>query len=273
MSELRFELPEAITASLDGRVAKAVELAIVGGRSTLELFQSNVEVERKGDDSPVTIADKGAEKLIRSLLAKSFPDDAILGEEFGEQSGTTEYQWIIDPIDGTKSFISGVPLYSTLVGIVRGRECLAGVIYIPGLDEIVFAARGCGTWHSRRGSEPEAAKVSSRELEDGLFLVSQVDSFQQRSNGAGQGYLELEKQAYITRSWGDGYGYLLVATGRAELMVDPIANPWDLAAVQPVVEEAGGSFTSWSGEATVFGGDGVGSNGKIHRSVLDKLNL
>ena len=134
---------------------------------------------------------------------------------------------------------------------------------------MVFAARGSGCWHSR-GAELIQSQVSNRSLEDGLFLVSQVDSFGERN--AQNSYLALEKQTYITRSWGDGYGYLLIATGRAELMVDPIANAWDLAAVQPVVEEAGGKFTSWKNEPTVFGGDGVGSNGKVHAQALKILS-
>jgi histidinol-phosphatase len=260
-------IPHDLRHSLEGRLACAVELAILGGRSTLKYFQSNdVGVERKGDDSPVTIADKEAEQLVRKILGERFPADAILGEEFGEQSGTSDYQWIVDPIDGTKSFISGVPIYSTLIGIVRERECLGGVIYIPALDEIVFAARGTGTWYSTRGHQPNRCHVSSRTLADGLFTTTQRDSFAKR--GAVDAYNNLEKAAYITRTWGDGYGYLLVATGRAEVMVDPIANPWDLAAVQPVVEEAGGKFTNWSGESTVFGGDGVGSNGLVHDEVM-----
>ncbi len=263
-------LPSSVQAALDGRLAVAVELATLAGESTLEHFQrGDVRVERKGDDSPVTIADKNAERLIRSQLSNRFPEDAILGEEFGEQAGSTDFQWIVDPIDGTKSFISGVPLYSTLVGIVRDRQCLGGVIYLPALDEIVFAARGAGAWHSARGTAPARCQVSNRPLSEGLFVVSQVDTFQER--GAGGAYQALEQAAYITRSWGDGYGYLLVATGRAELMVDPIANPWDLAAVQPVVEEAGGKFTNWTGEATVFGGEGVGSNGVIHAEALRLL--
>lgn len=261
---------ESLSSILDGRLAAAVELARMAGQSTLQYFQtSEFEVERKGDQSPVTVADKNAERLIRDQLGERFPGDAILGEEFGEQSGTSDYQWIIDPIDGTKSFISGVPLYSTLVGVVREREVLAGVIYVPGLDEIVYAARGCGAWHSVRGSEPKRCEVSARKLSDGLFVVSQVDSFLER--GVDSGYRALEREAYITRSWGDGYGYLLVATGRAELMVDPVANPWDLAAVQPVVEEAGGKFTSWNSESHVFGGDGIGSNGVVHDHAMELL--
>ena len=265
-------VPSDVSAALEGRMGVAVELAQMAGRSTLELFQTNqVQVERKGDDSPVTQADRRAEELIRAALSERFPDDAILGEEFGSQEGSTEFQWIVDPIDGTKSFISGVPLYSTLVGIVSGKQCLGGVVFIPALDEIVFAARGAGAWHSKNGSVPERCRVSERPLSEGLFVVSQVDSFAEHASA--ESYLALEREAYITRSWGDGYGYLLVATGRAELMVDPIANAWDLAAVQPVVEEAGGKFTSWDGEPHVFGGNGVGSNGKIHDHVLSKLRI
>ncbi len=263
-------VPREIENYLDGRLACAVELAKLGGRSTLDLFQSpNIDVERKGDNSPVTIADKRAEQMIRQALAQRYPDDGILGEEFGTQAGNNEYQWIIDPIDGTKSFITGVPLYSTLIGVVRDRRCMAGVIYIPALDEIAFAGQGTGAWYAAGDRPATRCSVSNRTLSSGLFVTTQYDSFTKR--GASEGYLKLEQAAYITRTWGDGYGYLLVATGRAELMVDPIANPWDLAAVQVVVEQAGGRFTSWSGQATVFDGDGVGSNGLIHDEVLAML--
>lgn len=250
-------------------MATAIKLAELAGQSTLEFFQkASTEVEIKGDNSPVTIADKTAEKRIRAELEKQFPDDAILGEEFGEQAGTTEYQWIVDPIDGTKSFISGVPLYSTLVGVVTGGKCVCGVIYIPGMDEVVCATIGLGAWHSTGGNFSQC-QVSDKPLDRGLFVVSQVDSFAE--HGFGEGYRKVEQTAYITRSWGDGYGYLLVATGRAEVMADPIANPWDLAAVQPVVEEAGGKFTSIAGESTFAGGNGVGTNGSVHQQVLKLL--
>ncbi|MCA9125464.1 MAG: histidinol-phosphatase [Planctomycetales bacterium] len=263
-------IEKSLLQALDGRLALAVELAHAAGQSTLEHFQSSgLQVDRKGDASPVTVADRNAEQLIRELLQQSFPTDAILGEEFGNSAGTSEYQWIIDPIDGTKSFICGVPLYSTLVGVVKGRECLAGVIYVPALDEIIYAVRGQGAWHSKQDQIPQRCEVSQKSLEDGLFVVSQVDSFGKR--GAEQAYRSFEKTAYVTRSWGDGYGYMLVATGRAELMVDPIANPWDLAAVQPIVEEAGGKFSSWRGEPHVFGGDGLGCNAAVYDYALEVL--
>jgi histidinol phosphatase-like enzyme (inositol monophosphatase family) len=261
-------MPESLVPALDGRLFEAVRLAILAGFETLKYFQTDAyRIERKRDNSPVTTADKVAEQLIRSKLATSFPNDGILGEEFGGQTGQAEFEWIVDPIDGTKSFISGVPLYSTLIGVTQHGQSQVGVIFIPGLNEIIAACRGYGAWWSRAGRPWSQAKVSRQSsLSDGLFVLSQVDNFDAR--GAAAGYRALEKTAYITRSWGDGYGYLLVATGRAEVMVDPIVNPWDVAAVMPVVEEAGGRCTSWKGESTIHGGDCIGSNGLVHEEVL-----
>jgi len=253
----------------DGRLSAALELARLAGESTLRHFCKDVAVERKGDNSPVTIADRQAEELIRARLKVLYPDDAILGEEYGKQAGTNSYEWIIDPIDGTKSFISGVPLYSTLLAVLRDGQVEIGVIFIPALNEMVYAARGMGAWCVQAGGESKKCHVSSRRLDSGTFLASQMDLFSKR--GAEAGFRQLEKEAYITRTWGDGYGYLLVATGRAELMVDPVANPWDLAAVQVVVEEAGGRFTDWNGKATSFGGCGIGSNAVVHDRALALL--
>lgn len=264
--QVKLQIPDQLKGLHQGRMEAAVELAFLAGKSTLQYFGKHVDVERKGDNSPVTIADKQAEQLIRGELQSRFPEDAILGEEFGEHEGSSAYQWIIDPIDGTKSFITGVPLYSTLVAVLSDKQVVAGVIYIPALNEIVFAGRGAGAWHSVGGNLATKCQVSRRELSHGAFLVSQADLFSRRN--AQEVYDGLESAAYVTRTWGDGYGYLLVATGRAELMVDPMANPWDLAAVQLVVEEAGGMFTDWKGDRTPFGGDGIGSNGVTHEDAL-----
>jgi histidinol-phosphatase len=259
-------IPTALIGLQDGRLEAAVELARAAGKLTLNYFGTGIDVERKGDNSPVTIADKQAEQLIRKALETRFPNDAIQGEEFGETSGSSGYKWIIDPIDGTKSFITGVPLYSTLVAVQKDNQVVVGVVYIPALDEIVFASFGAGAWYSKAGSEPSACRVSGRTLDHGAFLVSQSDLFARC--GADDVFRQLEAQAYVTRTWGDGYGYLLIATGRAELMVDPVANPWDLAAVQLVVEEAGGTFTDWKGNRTAYGGNGIGSNGIAHSAAL-----
>jgi histidinol phosphatase-like enzyme (inositol monophosphatase family) len=261
-------LPPAVTpADLTSRLELAITAGRAAGLLTLNWFQTEIEIERKADQSPVTIADKSAEQLLRQRIADAFPFDAILGEEFGETAGTSGFRWILDPIDGTKSFISGVPLYGTLVGVEHSGEALVGVVYIPGLDEGIYAERGGGAWHFRGSETPRRVYVSRRaRLADGLFLTSQVDNFAER--GAHAVYEQLQHAASITRTWGDCYGYLLVATGRAEVMVDPIMNLWDGAAVQPIIEEAGGTFTDWQGNRTFHGGEGIATNGAVLAEVL-----
>jgi histidinol phosphatase-like enzyme (inositol monophosphatase family) len=263
---------DPISRGLSAEVARRLELALSAGkdagRLTLRYFQQdNFEVERKSDASPVTIADRSAEQLLRDRIAAAFTSDAILGEEFGASAGTSGFTWILDPIDGTKSFISGVPLYGTMVGIEHDGVSLAGLVYIPGLSEGVYASAGQGAWHFRGDNTPTRCSVSPKKsLADGLFLTSQVDSFAKRNAAAA--YEALEKTAYITRTWGDCYGYLLVATGRAELMVDPIMNIWDAAAVQPIIEEAGGQFTDWQGAPTIHSGEAIATNSLIHAEIL-----
>ncbi len=250
------------------RLELAIDVARQAGQVTLDFFQSErFDVQRKADNSPVTQADLQAEQCMRDCITAAFAEDGIVGEELGTRQGTSGYRWILDPIDGTKSFISGVPLYSVLVGIVHQQRSVVGVILIPGLDELVYAAEGRGAWWVRGGGAAAAARVSScAQLADGLFVTSQVDSFAQR--GAGEAFERLARAAYITRTWGDGYGYLLVATGRAAAMVDPVMNLWDAAAIQPILAEAGGAFTDWRGEPTIGAGEGVGSNGRVHDEVL-----
>lgn len=260
----------ALPSSADLKVR--LELALAGAREagnlTLRYFQqSGVGFERKADQSPVTIADREAEELLRQRIVAQFPDDAILGEEWGEIAGTSGFRWILDPIDGTKSFITGVPLYSTLVGVEFAGRSVIGIINIPALGELVYAALGQGAWYVKGDAPPQAARVSQRPtLAQGTFLTSQVDLFTR--GGAPAVFDELSAAAYVTRTWGDGYGYLLVATGRAEAMVDPLMNVWDCAALAPVLEEAGGTFTDWSGTPTIHGGEAVATNGCVLEEVL-----
>lgn len=250
------------------RLEFAVSMARKAGQRTLEFFQSDrFEVQRKADDSPVTQADLQAEQLLRELIREAFPQDGIVGEEFGEQPGKSGFRWILDPIDGTKSFITGVPLYSVLIGVLCGDQSVAGVILIPALDECVYASKGQGAWWTQGGGPPKPARVSlCDKLADGVFLTSQVDSFAGRE--AAEVFRRLEATASITRTWGDGYGYLLVATGRAEAMVDPVMNLWDAAPLSVVMEEAGGTFTDWQGEPTIHHGEGIATNGHILAEVL-----
>jgi histidinol phosphatase-like enzyme (inositol monophosphatase family) len=262
-------LPEAIA----GRLSLAVRIARSAGALTLRYFRRpDLAVERKDDASPVTVADRAAEQHLRDEIAAVFPDDAILGEEFPAKHGSSGYRWILDPIDGTKSFISGVPLYSTLVGVEQEGQSTIGVIEVPALDERVWAAVGGGAWTVIGDAPPRQAQVSTKSrLADGLFVASQVDNF--ASRGRGEAFLRLQAAAGITRTWGDGYGYLLVATGRAEAMVDPVMNVWDAAALLPVVTEAGGTFTDWRGEATIHGGEGIATNGRVFEEVMRLVRL
>ncbi|ADB18658.1 histidinol-phosphate phosphatase [Pirellula staleyi DSM 6068] len=262
------EISATVLAEVSRRLPLVLSAGKEAGQLTLRYFQQdNFTVEKKGDASPVTIADRSAEQLIRQRVAEHFPTDGIIGEEFGRTEGTSGFNWILDPIDGTKSFISGVPMYGTMVGVEFEGRSLAGLVYIPGLDEGVYASSGQGTFHFKGTSQPRRCFVSKKpQLSDGLFVTSQVDTFAKRG---GQGAFEaVQKLAYITRTWGDCYGYMLVATGRAEVMIDPILNVWDAAAVQPIIEEAGGTFTDWNGVPTIHTGDAVATNGLVADEVL-----
>jgi histidinol phosphatase-like enzyme (inositol monophosphatase family) len=251
------------------RLEFAVRAARAASQSTLHYFRrDDLQVDRKGDASPVTVADREAEQLLRGEIARAFPDDAILGEEFGETPGTSGYRWILDPIDGTKAFIHGVPLYGTLVGVEHAGASLIGVIDIPALEERAWAAIGHGAWYTMGASEPRPARVSRRSrLADGLLVTSQVDSFASTRRAAA--FERLQAAASVTRTWGDCYGYLLVATGRAEAMVDPVMNVWDAAALLPILQEAGGTFTDWRGAATIHSGEGIATNALVLAEVLD----
>jgi histidinol phosphatase-like enzyme (inositol monophosphatase family) len=256
------------TAALNERLELALAAAREAGKITLEYFRrDDLAIERKGDDSPVTAADRQAEEHLRKRIAEAFPDDAILGEEFPERAGTSGFRWILDPIDGTKSFIHGVPLYGTLVGVEYEDQSVVGVNLIPALDECVYAASGGGAWYAWGDREPAPARVSEcPSLAQSLFLTSEAINFDH--SGRRGVYDRLQAAARLTRTWGDCYGYLLLATGRADLMVDPIMEVWDAAALLPILEEAGGTFTDWQGRRTIHSREGVATNGRILDEVL-----
>ncbi|MFM8635672.1 MAG: inositol monophosphatase family protein [Planctomycetia bacterium] len=260
-------------------IAKRLDVALAAVRlaaqETLRWFRSgDLSVSHKHDRSPVTQADHAAEAILRGRLLEAFPSDTFLGEESGRTAGTSAYEWIVDPIDGTKSFIRGVPLYAPLVGCRREGEGVLGVIAIPALDDLAYATAGGGAWHVVEGGPPRPARVSRRSsLEDSLVCSSDFTSFGARGDAvAGDAARRrLESACGVVRSWGDGYGYLLVATGRAELMVDPLLNAWDAAAVETVITEAGGRFTDWAGRPRIDSGDGVATNGLVHDAALRLL--
>lgn len=250
------------------RFELAKRLAVLGGKSTLDFFQkNNFEVIKKSDGSPLTLADQTCEKLIRSEVEKHFPADGIVGEEFGVKEPSNTVRWIVDPIDGTKSFISGVPLYGTMVAVEVDGKATIGACYFPALDEGIYACLGQGAWWCCGDQQPVAAQVSRKsDLSDCVVVSSDDTTFRERDSAAV--WQALDEAFYFSRTWGDAYGYMLVATGRVDLMIDAELNIWDAAAVQPIMVEAGGTFTDWSGESKIDSGDALGSNGLIHDEVL-----
>ncbi len=218
-------------------------------------------VEHKHDDTPVTEADRGAERLLRELLADAFPDDAVIGEEEDDTAGSSGRTWIIDPIDGTKAFTHGVPLYSTLLAALDEHGPVLGVICLPALPETVHAGRGLGCF-----LDGERCRVSDHATVEGAYVTASAlrnwpPGALDATHGAG---------AFV-RTWGDAYGYALVATGRVEAMVDHQAAIWDVAPMPVIIGEAGGRFTDLQGTDSITNDSGLATNGRLHDDVLALL--
>lgn len=245
----------------------AHELAWQAGKITLRYFQTGITSDRKSDDSPVTVADREAESYLRRSIAECYPTHAILGEEEGASgSADAEWRWILDPIDGTRSFVRGVPIYGVMIGLEHVGQPVLGVVNIPALNEVVYAAQGLGCWWNGRPCRVSA--ISS--LSQGLLVATTADGRYARY-GKQAAYERLVATAGLFRTWGDCYGYLLVATGRAEVMLDPVMSIWDAAALFPILQEAGGTFTNWQGQATITSGEGIGTNGLVLDEVLQLI--
>lgn len=237
---------------------EAVALAREAGRLTMQWFRSaDLAIDDKSDGTPVTAADRAAERFVRERLAATHPHDAIVGEEEAALEGTSGCRWIIDPIDGTKAFTHGVPLYTTLLAFEDEHGPAIGVIELPALGETVYAGRGRGCF-----CNGERARVSTRDRLRGAYLTT--SGFDYWTEPA---LLAAHASGMIMRTWGDGYGYALVATGRVEAMVDPVAAPWDIAAMPVIIGEAGGTFTAFSGAVAIDGGSGLATNGTLHDEV------
>ena len=241
------------------------EVAQLAANVAMRWYRQPVDVEIKGDGSPVTMADRAAEQAARAWLRAHFPQDGIQGEEFADEGVGARRRWLIDPIDGTKSFVRGVPLWGTLIACCEDDTVLAGAACCPAVNELVAAAVGEGCWWN--GARASVSAVST--LANATALTTD-DRFSER-RWRGAQWQTLASQVGVARTWGDCYGYVLVATGRAEIMVDDVVNAWDVAAIQPIIAEAGGVFTSWSGVTTAFGGSGIATNAALAvatRSIL-----
>ena len=250
-----------MSESTQSLMQAAAEVARLAGDVALGYFRTGVAVDLKADGSPVTVADRTAEERARAWIGARFPADGVLGEEFGLTRPDARRRWVLDPIDGTKSFVRGVPLWGTLVAVCEGETVLAGAVYLPPSGELVAAAPGEGAWLN--GSRCRVSPVSSL---DGATVLTTDERFREMP-AYRVGWEAVSQGASVSRSWGDCYGYVLVATGRAEVMVDPVLSPWDAAAVMPIVTEAGGVFTDWSGRATAFGGSAVATNAALATEV------
>jgi histidinol phosphatase-like enzyme (inositol monophosphatase family) len=241
------------------------EVAGLAGDIAMEYYGRSPEIGTKSDGSPVSVADISAERAARAWIESRFPEDGIIGEELPSERATAARRWIIDPIDGTYTFLQSVPLWGTLVAVAEGESVIAGAAYFPALEETIVAARGEGCWWN--GSRAAVSTVG--ELAEARLLTT--DARFLRDGERRERWTRLQTGARTMRTWGDCYGYLLVATGRADIMVDDVISDWDGAAFMPIITEAGGEFTDWRGRATAFGGDAIATNARLGAIVREIL--
>jgi histidinol-phosphatase len=245
----------------------AVTAAQAAGRLALRYFEGSFQVETKGDASPVTVADREAEQLLRAELLGRFPGDGFLGEEGGETPGGSGFRWVVDPVDGTRSFVRGIPLWGTIVGLEYKGEAVAGVVMMPALNggQVYRAMRGDGAYKNDR-----PIRVSTiDQLGRAVCFFSNLVYFRQA--GRREQFLRLTELVERERGMGDVYGFVLVAEGAGELMVEQGVQEWDICGVKALIEEAGGRFTDWDGTPTTKRTDVVASNGLLHDAALRVL--
>ncbi len=242
-----------------------VELAERSGDFIRPYFgRHDVAVELKSDESPVTIADRGAEELLRRLIAQRFPEHGIIGEELGEDRPNAEWVWVLDPIDGTKSFTTACPLFGTLIALLHQGQPVLGAIHQPFVGKFFLGAGGSTTLNG----VPVRVRPQA-QLREATLLTSDTRNLGKYQNGAA--CERLIEQVRIFRTWGDCYGYLLVASGWADAMLDPIMNPWDIAALVPVIRGAGGAITDWHGGDPMRGQSIVAASPELHATILSQL--
>ncbi|WP_122820449.1 histidinol-phosphatase [Varibaculum vaginae] len=258
--------------NFDEDVTLLLEISDQVDRYTLAHFnQRDYQVYEKADLTPVSDIDRGAEQMIRQALASARPDDLIYGEEYGGKGSEAGYaRWIIDPIDGTKNFVRGVPVWATLIGLEVAGEMVASVVSAPALARRWWAGRGLGSWRAFNGGNPQANQVSKiSELKNASLSYSSLSGWEER--GKLPAFLELTRKVWRTRAYGDFYSYMLVAEGVVDAAAEPELEIYDMAALVPIVEEAGGYFTSLQGERGCQGGNALATNSHLHRRILALL--
>lgn len=252
-------------------LAFALELADAADAITLERFEAtDLRIDSKPDMSPVSDADLATEQRLRGLIETQRPADEILGEEFGGDVATTGRQWIIDPIDGTKNFVRGVPVWATLIALLDDGKPVVGVVSAPALARRWFASKDGGAWRSFQGGSPKRLEVSSiTDLADASISFSSLEGW--RDRGLRENFVALSDSTWRLRGFGDFFSYCLVAEGAVDIAAEPEVSLWDLAALAILVEEAGGTFTSLSGVPGPHGGDALATNGRLHQEVLGRI--
>ena len=234
---------------------------------------ADLHVESKPDLTPVSDADTAVERAIRSTLARSRPRDGVLGEEFGAveaAAGPGPRRWVVDPIDGTKNFVRGVPIWGTLIALLEGDRPVVGLVSAPALGRRWWAATGHGAYAGRHTTAATPIRVSGvRRLADASFCYSSLGGWEERGRLASM--INLLRECWRTRAYGDFYGYMLLAEGAVDAMVEPELSLWDVAALIPIVTEAGGTFTDLSGKPAPGNGSAVATNGRLHEDLLDRL--
>jgi histidinol phosphatase-like enzyme (inositol monophosphatase family) len=243
-----------------------IELAAASGDLIRPYFADpGLAVELKADQTPVTLADRGAEELMRAMIAKRFPRHGLIGEEFGNENPDAEFAWVLDPIDGTKAFAAACPLFGTLIALMHLGQPVLGVIHQPILRQLVIGDGRATTLNGRAVRLRPCARV-----EDCTLLTG--DPFNPGKYRDGPAFDALARRAKLVRTWGDCYGYLLVATGWADVMCDPIVNPWDIQAIIPIIRGAGGVITDWQGKDPVRGDSLVAAGQSLHPQIIAGLN-
>jgi histidinol-phosphatase len=255
-------------------LALAHVLADTADSISMSRFRAqDLRVESKPDLSPVTDADKAVEQAIRATLGRARPRDAVLGEEFGESGGVLGpgfRRWVLDPIDGTKNYVRGVPVWATLIALLEGNEPVAGLVSAPALGRRWWGALGAGAFTGKQRSAATPIRVSGvTRLSDAYFSYSSLSGWQER--GLLDSFLDLSRAVWRTRGYGDFYSYMLVAEGAVDIAAEPEVSLWDLAALVPIVTEAGGRFTDLAGVPGPAGGNAVATNGPLHETVLAHL--
>ena len=262
-----------MTNLYDDDLALALELADAADAITLDRFEaSDLKVKSKPDMTPVSDADVAVEEVLRARLAEARPGDSIVGEEFGGETVFEGRQWVIDPIDGTKNFVRGVPVWATLISLLVDGQPVLGVVSAPALARRWYAAKGSGAWRTFNKGSLKRLEVSHvGELADASLAMSSLEGWKAR--GLQENFIALTERTWRLRGYGDFFGYCLVAEGAVDIAAEPEVSVWDLAALSVLVTEAGGTFSSLNGEPGPHGGDAIATNGLLHDAARKVIGV